>query len=97
MAITIDNVEYDETTLDDAVKNSIVQVQSSTMWATISKLKAEILNHQILIAHHSKNIKDNLPTDDDAEAPTEAADVGTSSIITNNVWRKNFTNGAKIV
>ena len=74
MAITIDNVEYDETTLDDAVKNSIVQVQSSTN--TISKLKAEILNHQILIAHHSKNIKDNLPTDDDAEAPTEAADVG---------------------
>ena len=74
MAITIDNVEYDETSLDDAVKNSIVQVQSSTN--TISKLKAEILNHQILIAHHSKNIKDNLPTDDDAEAPTEAADVG---------------------
>ena len=74
MAITIDNKEYDETSLDDAVKNSIVQVQSSTN--TISKLKAEILNHQILIAHHSKNIKDNLPTDDDAEAPTEAADVG---------------------
>ena len=71
MAITIDNVEYDETSLDDAVKNSIVQVQSSTN--TISKLKAEILNHQILIAHHSKNIKDNLPSD---EAPTEAADVG---------------------
>jgi|TARA_B110000977_G_scaffold166080_1_gene213758 hypothetical protein len=74
MAITIDDKEYDETSLDDAVKNSIVQVQSSTN--TISKLKAEILNHQILIAHHSKNIKDNLPTDDDAEAPTEAADVG---------------------
>ena len=75
MAITIDDKEYDETSLDAAVKNSIVQVQSSTN--TISKLKAEILNHQILIAHHSKNIKDNLPTDDDAEAPTEAADVGT--------------------
>ena len=74
MAITIDDKEYDETSLDDAVKNSIVQVQSSTN--TISKLKAESLNHQILIAHHSKNIKDNLPTDDDAEAPTEAADVG---------------------
>jgi hypothetical protein len=74
MAITIDDKEYDETSLDDAVKNSIVQVQSSTN--TISKLKAEILNHQILIAHHSKNIKDNLPSDDDAEAPTEAADVG---------------------
>ena len=74
MAITIDDKEYDETSLDAAVKNSIVQVQSSTN--TISKLKAEILNHQILIAHHSKNIKDNLPTDDDAEATTEAADVG---------------------
>ena len=75
MAITIDNKEYDETTLDASVKNSIVQVQNSTN--TISKLKAEILNHEILIQSHSKNIKDNLPTDDDAEAPTEAADVGT--------------------
>ena len=74
MAITIDNKEYDETTLDASVKNSIVQVQNSTN--TISKLKAEILNHEILIQSHSKNIKDNLPTDDDAEVPTEAADVG---------------------
>ena len=30
MAITIDNVEYDETTLDASVKNSIVQVQASS-------------------------------------------------------------------
>ena len=76
MAITIDNVEYDETTLDASVKNSIVQVQNSNN--TISKLKAEILNHQILIAHHSKNIKDNLPSD---EEPTEAADVGTPCLL----------------
>ena len=75
MAITIDNVEYDETSLDDAVKNSIVQVQASSN--AIAKLKAEILNHEILIQSHSKNIKDGLPADDDAEAPTEAADVGT--------------------
>ena len=74
MAITIDNVEYDETTLDPSVKNSIVQVQKSS--SAIANLKAEILNHEILISSHSKNIKDNLPTDD-AEAPTEAADVGT--------------------
>ena len=72
MAITIDNTEYDETTLTPEVKNSIVQVQSST--ATIQKLQSEILNHQILIAHHSKNIKDNLPGD--AEETVEAADVG---------------------
>jgi len=73
MAITIDDKEYDETSLDDAVKNSIVQVQSSTN--TISKLKAEILNHQILSKHHSQNIQDNLP-ETETEAPTEAADVG---------------------
>ena len=75
MAITIDNKEYDETSLDDAVKNSIVQVQTSSN--AIAKLKAEILNHEILIQSHSKNIKDGLPADDDAEVPTEAADVGT--------------------
>ena len=74
MAITIDNVEYDETTLDPSVKNSIVQVQKSS--SAIANLKAEILNHEILISSHSKNIKDNLPADDDAEAPTKAADVG---------------------
>ena len=73
MAITIDNVEYDETTLDASVKNSIVQVQASSN--AIAKLKAEILNHEILIQSHSKNIKDGLPADD-AEVPTEAADVG---------------------
>ena len=75
MAITIDNVEYDETTLDPSVKNSIVQVQKSS--SAIANLKAEILNHEILISSHSKNIKDGLPADDDAEVPTEAADVGT--------------------
>ena len=41
MAITIDNKEYDETTLDASVKNSIVQVQQSTN--AIAKLKSEIL------------------------------------------------------
>ena len=74
MAITIDNKEYDETTLDASVKNSIVQVQASSN--AIAKLKAEILNHEILIQSHSKNIKDGLTADDDAEATTEAADVG---------------------
>ena len=76
MAITIDGKEYDETTLDNNVKNSIVQVQNSNQ--AIANLQAEILNHQILAQHHSKFIKDNLPTDDEgttetAEAPTETA------------------------
>ena len=76
MAITIDGKEYDETTLDNNVKNSIVQVQNANN--TVIRLKAEILNHQILSKHHSQNIQDNLPADEEAttetaEAPTETA------------------------
>ena len=63
MAITIDGKEYDEATLDNNVKNSIVQVQNSNQ--QIAQLQAEVLNHQILAQHHSKFIKDNLPTDDE--------------------------------
>ena len=84
MAITIDGKEYDEATLDNNVKNSILQVQNSNQ--AIANLQAEILNHQILAQHHSKFIKENLPTDEEgteevteevttetAEAPTETA------------------------
>ena len=77
MAITIDGKEYDEATLDNNVKNSIVQVQNANQ--QIAGLQAEILNHQILAQHHSKFIKDNLPVDEveatteTAEAPTETA------------------------
>ena len=74
MAITIDGKEYDETTLDNNVKNSILQVQNSNQ--SIARLQAEILNHQILAQHHSKFIKDNLPTDDEdttEEVTTNAA------------------------
>ena len=63
MAITIDGKEYDETTLDNNVKNSIMQVQNSNN--AVVRLQAEILNHQILAQHHSKFIKENLPTDDE--------------------------------
>ena len=76
MAITIDGKEYDETTLDNNVKNSILQVQNANQ--QIASLQAEVLNQQILAQHHSKFIKDNLPVDEEAEAPTEAADVGSS-------------------
>ena len=74
MAITINGKEYDENDFSGDVKNSILQVQNSNQ--QIAQLQAEVLNHQIIAQHHSKFIKDNLPTDDDAEAPTEAADVG---------------------
>ena len=78
MAITIDGKEYDETTLDNNVKNSINQVQNSNQ--AIASLQSELLNHQILAQHHSKYIQENLPADDDAEAPTEAADVGSDDV-----------------
>ena len=68
MAITINGKEYDETTLDNNVKNSIVQVQNSNQ--AIARLQAEILNHQILAQHHSKYIQDNLPADE--EGTTES-------------------------
>ena len=77
MAITIDGKEYDEATLDNNVKNSILQVQNSNQ--QIAQLQAEVLNHQIIAQHHSKFIKDNLPTDEvettteTAEAPAETA------------------------
>ena len=77
MAITIDGKEYDETTLDNNVKNSILQVQNSNQ--QIAQLQAEVLNHQIIAQHHSRFIKENLPTGDEedttetAEAPTETA------------------------
>ena len=73
MAITIDGKEYDETTLDNNVKNSINQVQKAN--ANIANLQADLLNQQIIAQHHSKFIKDNLPVDEEgtAEAPTETA------------------------
>ena len=74
MAITINDVEYDEADLDNNVKNSIAQVQNANN--AIAQLQAELLNHQIIAQHHSKFIQDNLPKVDDGEAPTEAADVG---------------------
>ena len=82
MAITIDGKEYDETTLDNNVKNSIVQVQNANQ--NIANLQADLLNQQIIARHHSNFIKENLPSDEvettteevtteTAEAPAETA------------------------
>ena len=76
MAITIDGKEYDETKLDNNVKNSIVQVQNANQ--QIASLQADLLNAQVLAQHHSNFIKENLPADEEAttetaEAPAETA------------------------
>ena len=74
MAITIDGKEYDETTLDNNLKNSILQVQNANN--NIASLQADLLNNQIIAQHHSKFIKDNLPVDE-VEATTETAEAPT--------------------
>ena len=73
MAITINDVEYEEADLDNNVKNSIVQVQNANKM--IAALQGDLLNQQIIAQHHSKFIQDNLPKVE-GEVPTEAADVG---------------------
>ena len=74
MAITINGKEYDENDFSNDVKNSILQVQNSN--DQIRQLQAEVLNHQIIAKHHSQNIQDNLPADE--EAPTEEATTETA-------------------
>ena len=73
MAITINDVEYEEADLDNNVKNSIVQVQNANKM--IAALQGDLLNQQIIAQHHSKFIQDNLPESEAAEATVEDADV----------------------
>jgi len=73
MAITINDVEYEEADLDNNVKNSIVQVQNANKM--IAALQGDLLNQQIIAQHHSKFIQDNLPESEATEATTEDADV----------------------
>jgi len=75
MAITINDVEYEEADLDNNVKNSIVQVQNANKM--IAALQGDLLNQQIIAQHHSKFIQDNLPEGEAETVETvEAADVG---------------------
>ena len=75
MAITINDVEYEEADLDNNVKNSIVQVQNANKM--IAALQGDLLNQQIIAQHHSKFIQDNLPKVESEAETVEAADVGT--------------------
>ena len=71
MAITINDVEYEEADLDNNVKNSIVQVQNANKM--IAALQGDLLNQQIIAQHHSKFISDNLPAQvEDSEEATDS-------------------------
>ena len=70
MTVTINDKEYDETKFDDNTRNSIFQVQNSQ--AAITRLKAEILNHQILITHHNQVVRDAVEPETESPAEPEA-------------------------
>ena len=72
MAITIDGKQYDETKLDDKHKNAIVQVQAAQN--KLKQLQNEFENVQVLIAHHSKYLTENLPAAALIEATAEAVE-----------------------
>ena len=75
MAITINDVDYEQEDLAPGVVNSIAQVQNAN--ANIANLQADLLNQQIIAQHHSKFIQDNLPKVEGEAETVEAADVGT--------------------
>ena len=72
MAITIDGKQYDETKLDDKHKNAIIQVQAAQN--KLKQLQSEFENVQVLIAHHSKYLTENLPAAALIEEAAEAVE-----------------------
>ena len=68
MAININGKEYDDTKLDDKIKNAVIQVQNHQN--KMRQLQAEFDNCKIIVEHHSKYLKDNLTAD--AEVKEEA-------------------------
>ena len=79
MAITIDGKEYDETTLDNNIKNSINQVQNANQ--NIANLQADLLNQQIIARHHSNFIKENLPADEEGTEEDTTEEVTTNAAV----------------
>ena len=67
MAIKLNNKWYDETKFSPEIKNAIVQV--SNYQKQVSNLKADLKNCQIIIAHHAKYIKDNVPASAEIDEP----------------------------
>tara|TARA_B100000902_G_C26578320_1_gene559901 strand:- start:181 stop:405 length:225 start_codon:yes stop_codon:yes gene_type:complete len=73
MAITINNKQYDETKLDQNIKNSIAQIQM--LQKRMNELQMDFDNAKVLLQHHQKNITDNLPASAEIEEPKEETKV----------------------
>ena len=67
MAIKLNDKWYDETKFNAEIKNSIVQVNNYQK--QVNNLKADLQNCNIIIAHHAKFIKENVPASAEVEAP----------------------------
>ena len=67
MAIKLNDKWYDETKFNAELKNSIVQVNNYQK--QVNNLKADLQNCNIIIAHHAKFIKENVPASAEVEAP----------------------------
>ena len=79
MAITINDVDYEQEDLAPGVVNSIAQVQNAN--AMIARIQADLLNQQIIAQHHSKFISDNLPAQvEDSEEATDSDEDTTEEV-----------------
>ena len=58
MTITIDGKNYDENKLDKRVVNSIGQI--AILQKRMNDIQMDHENAKVLLAHHQKNVKDNL-------------------------------------
>ena len=58
MAITINGKQYDETKLEQGIKNSIAQVQQ--LQTRLNAIQMDFDNAKVLLQHHQKNITENL-------------------------------------
>ena len=65
MAITINGKQYDESKIEQNVKNSIAQVQ--LIQRRMNELQMDFDNAKVLFQHHQKNIQDNLPASAEIE------------------------------
>ena len=67
MAIKLNDKWYDETKFNAEIKNSIVQVNNYQK--QVNNLKADLQNCNIIIAHHAKFIKENVPASAEIDEP----------------------------
>ena len=73
MAITINGKQYDESKIEQNVKNSIAQVQ--LIQRRMNELQMDFDNAKVLLLHHQKNITDNLPASAEIEESKEETKV----------------------